>query len=65
MKGWGPKSSVCLSKHSKTRLFGRDIPGFLAGCPGGLPEKFEKKICVQFPDRVARSVLQGNFPATQ
>ena len=45
MNGWGPKSSLCPSKHRDTKLlggisqdFGRDIPG--------APEKFEKKTSV-------------------
>ena len=44
VKGWGPKSSVCLSKPGETKLFGgisrdvcRDIPG--------APESLKKYLC--------------------
>ena len=48
MNGWGPKSSVCPSKHRETKLFWRDIPGFCRDIPR-VPEKFEKKkVCVRF-----------------
>ena len=42
VKGWGPKSSVCPSKHRETKLFGwisRDFARDILG----VPEKFEKK----------------------
>ena len=42
MNGWGPKSSVCLSKPGKIKLFGRDMSGFCRDIPEE-PEKFEKK----------------------
>ena len=46
MKGWGPKSSVRSSKPRKSN-FWRDIPGFGSDIPV-VPEKFEKKVFVQF-----------------
>ena len=50
--GRGPKSLLCPSKTTEARLFWRDIPGFLAGCPGGAQKTFEtKKARFQFSDR--------------
>ena len=43
VNGWGPKSSVCPSKHRPTKFFWRDIPGFCRDIPGFLPGKFEEK----------------------
>ena len=42
VNGWGPKSSICPSKHRESNFFWRDIPGFCRDIPG-VPEKFEKK----------------------
>ena len=37
VKGWGAKSSACPSKAQApgNQTFWRDVPGFLAGYPGG------------------------------
>ena len=48
MKGWGPKSLACPSKPRKTRLFGRDIPGF-AGISRWRPKSLRKtSLCLIF-----------------
>ena len=42
VKGWGPKSSVCPSKHRETKLFGgisRDLWRDIRGCPTSLRKK--------------------------
>ena len=41
MKGWGPKSSVCPSKHRKTKHFGRISQDF-AGISEGRPKNLRK-----------------------
>ena len=46
VKGWGPKSSVCPSKPGKPNFSG-GISRDFADIPE-LPEKFEKKVSVQF-----------------
>ena len=43
VKGWGPKSSVCLSKPRKIKVFWRDIPGFCWDIPGRARKAWEKK----------------------
>ena len=45
--GWGPKSSVCPSKHRETKLFSGISRDFWLDIPGA-PEKLEKKNCVHF-----------------
>ena len=47
VKEWGPKSSVCTSKPGKSNFFG-GISRDFAGISRQSPEKFEKKVCVQF-----------------
>ena len=44
MKGWGFGMSL---ETRETKLFRRVIPGFCRDTPEE-PEKFEKKLCVQF-----------------
>ena len=47
MNGWGPKSSVCPSKPRETKLLGGISRDFCRVIPE-VPEKFEKKVRVQF-----------------
>ena len=60
VKGWGPKSSVCLLKPGKSNFFWRDVPGFCRDIPGA-PEKFEKKTFV-FNSRLLHGALQRVTP---
>ena len=57
----GAKKFDTSLETRKIKLFGRDIPGFCRDIPE-LPEKFEKKVCVQFPFPVNRdSFLRPNL----
>ena len=44
----GAKKFDTSLETREIKLFGRDIPGFCRDIPGAR-EKFEKKVCVQFP----------------
>ena len=66
VKGWGPKSSVCPSNPSETKIFGRMSRDFCRDIPG-VPEKFEKKKFVFNSHRLTFLSFgnQFNFPITQ
>ena len=46
MKGWGPKSSVCVSKPRENKLFGGMLR-YVGWVIPGVPEQFEKNVCVE------------------
>ena len=56
VNGVGAKKFDTSLETREIKLFGRGIPGFCRDIPG-VPEKFEKKVCVQFPFPIYSSRL--------
>ena len=64
VKGWGPKSSVCLSKPRESKLFGGSSWDFFAGISRGGPKRLRKiKVCVQL--RAPTTLEKGSFHSKQ